>query len=139
MLRRPDPYGLRVRRAVWRRANTAYSKSEAVLEAGCGVGAQTVALARNSPVARIVAINASAASIEQARAQVTAAGLANVCFQQSNILALPFDVASFDHVFACFALEHLPQPRAALAALERVLKLGGTITVIEGDNGSILF
>jgi hypothetical protein len=33
--------------------DTAYPAGSRVLEAGCGVGAQTVALARNSPDARI--------------------------------------------------------------------------------------
>jgi hypothetical protein len=42
-------------------------------------------------------------------------------------------------VFVCFVLEHLSQPVQALAALKRVLKKGGTITVIEGDHGSCYF
>ncbi|MBV8457682.1 MAG: methyltransferase domain-containing protein, partial [Acetobacteraceae bacterium] len=47
--------------------------------------------------------------------------------------------ASFDHVFVCFVLEHMPDPETALAELQRVLKLGGSRTVIEGDHGSALF
>jgi hypothetical protein len=39
----------------------------------------------------------------------------------------------------CFVLEHLPDPRRALAGLRRVLRPGGTITVIEGDHGSAFF
>ena len=59
--------------------------------------------------------------------------------RQSNIFDLPFAPASFDHVFVCFVLEHLAEPVAALAALKRVLKPGGSITVIEGDHGSTYF
>ena len=77
-------------------ADTAYPGGDAILEAGCGVGAQTVVLARNSPGASIIAVDVSAASIEEARAKVAAVGLANVSFQQADILALPFDAASFD-------------------------------------------
>ena len=109
------------------------------MEAGCGVGAQTVALARNSPDAQIIAVDVSATSLWEAQARVAAADIANVRFQQADILALPFGAASFDHVFACFVLEHLPRPAAALAALNQVLKPGGTMTVIEGDHGSTLF
>jgi SAM-dependent methyltransferase len=117
-------------------ADTAYPPGSAVLEAGCGVGAQTLALARNSPGARITAVDISSASLGQAEARVTAAGLANVRFQQADVLALPFAAGSFDHAFVCFLLEHLLKPAAALAELGRVLKPGGTVTAIEGDHGS---
>ncbi len=120
-------------------AGTFYPPGSAVLEAGCGVGAQTVPLARNSPGARITAVDISHASLSQAKARVAAAGLSNVRFQQADALALPCAAGSFDHVFVCFLLEHLAQPAASLAELGRVLKPGGTITAIEGDHGSTLF
>ena len=120
-------------------AGTRYPPGSAVLEAGCGVGAQTVPLARNSPGARITAVDVSAASLGQARERVAAAGLASVQFQQADVYGLPFKDGSFDHVFVCFLLEHLRDPAAVLAGLRRVLKPGGTATVIEGDHGSTLF
>jgi ubiquinone/menaquinone biosynthesis C-methylase UbiE len=70
---------------------------------------------------------------------VTQAGLANVTFLQADLFALPFAPASFDHVFVCFVLEHLAQPRQALGRLKQVLRPGGTLTVIEGDHGSTYF
>ena len=59
--------------------------------------------------------------------------------RQADIFHLPFAPASFDHVFLCFVLEHLPQPVAALQKLLAVLKPGGTLTAIEGDHGSAFF
>jgi ubiquinone/menaquinone biosynthesis C-methylase UbiE len=38
-----------------------------------------------------------------------------------------------------FVLEHLARPVETLAILSRVLKPGGTMTVIEGDHGSAYF
>jgi SAM-dependent methyltransferase len=110
-----------------------------VLEAGCGVGAQTVTLARNSPGARFTCVDVSAESLEAARGRARAASLENVTFQQADIFALPFPEERFDHVFVCFVLEHLARPGEALASLVSRLRPGGTLTVIEGDHGSTFF
>jgi ubiquinone/menaquinone biosynthesis C-methylase UbiE len=120
-------------------SDTAYPAGSCVLEAGCGVGAQTVMLARNSPQASILSIDISERSIAEAKAKIEAAGLTNVAFQQADIFHLPFAPQSFDHVFVCFVLEHLSRPVEALLALKNLLKVGGTITVIEGDHGSAYF
>lgn len=119
--------------------DTRYPAGARVLEAGCGVGAQTVTLAAQSPRAVILSIDISIASLAAARERVSAAGLTNVTFEQADLYAEPFPPASFDHVFVCFVLEHLDRPGDALAALKRVLRPGGTITVIEGDHGSAYF
>ena len=120
-------------------ADTAYPPGSLVLEAGCGVGAQTVTLARNSPGATITAIDISASSLAEAARAVGGAGLSNVQFRQADIFRLPFGPDTFDHLFVCFVLEHLPKPIEALLALKKVLRPGGTITVIEGDHGSAYF
>lgn len=120
-------------------ADTYYPAGQTVLEAGCGVGAQTITLARNSPDALITSVDMSAASVAQAREAVRAGGLGNVTFHRADIFALPFAPGTFDHVFVCFVLEHLAQPVKALEALKHVLKPGGTLTVIEGDHGSAYF
>jgi len=120
-------------------SDTSYPPGSLVLEAGCGVGAQTVALARNSPGAKIISIDLSESSLAEAKRSVEAAGLTNVQFQRADIFHLPFEPDAFDHVFVCFVLEHLPRPIEALEALRAVLKPGGTITVIEGDHGSAYF
>jgi len=119
--------------------DTAYPAGSTVLEAGCGVGAQTVTLARRSPEARVVAIDRSAESLDEARRRIAEAGLGNVEFRQADILALPFEPASFDHLFLCFVLEHLPRPVEALRSLCRLIRPGGSVTVIEGDHGSAYF
>jgi SAM-dependent methyltransferase len=118
---------------------TRYPDGSMVLEAGCGVGAQTRLLARNSPHAHFVSVDISAESLAQARELVLGEGLTNVTFRQADIGYLPFRHGTFDHVFVCFTLEHIPDPLRALRRLKNVLRPGGTITVIEGDHGSALF
>ena len=120
-------------------ADTAYPPGEWVLEAGCGVGAQSVPLARNSPEACIVSMDISMDSLAEARRRVAENSLANVSFHRGNLFHPSFPVGTFDHVFVCFVLEHLADPLAALATLKAQLKPGGTLTVIEGDHGSAYF
>jgi SAM-dependent methyltransferase len=119
--------------------DTRYPAGSRVLEAGCGVGAQTVTLAQNSPEALITSIDVSETSLAAASAAGRAAGITNVMFRQADLFALPFPEAAFDHVFVCFVLEHLAAPVEALLRLKTMLRPGGTLTVIEGDHGSAYF
>lgn len=120
-------------------SGTVYPAGSNVLEAGCGVGAQTMILARNSPNAKFTAVDFSEESLRAASERVSSQGFTNVTFHQSDIFHLPYEDDTFDHVFLCFVLEHLPNPIEALLCLRRVLKPGGTITAIEGDHGSTYF
>ncbi|MBN1348891.1 methyltransferase domain-containing protein [candidate division KSB1 bacterium] len=117
-------------------SGTVYGQGESVLEAGCGVGAQTVILCGRNPECRLKSIDISAQSLAKAQANADAHNAKNVTFQQADILNLPFAAESFDHVFVCFVLEHVDDPQKALGNLKYVLKPGGTLTVIEGDHGS---
>lgn len=119
--------------------DTAYPPGSRVLEAGCGVGAQTTTLARRSPGAHFTCVDVSSASLAVAQRRLAEAGIGNVSFHQADVFALPFPPCSFDHVFVCFVLEHLSRPLDALVRLRHLLKAGGTITVIEGDHGSAYF
>ncbi|WP_103353689.1 methyltransferase [Amycolatopsis sp. CA-128772] len=112
-------------------AGTAYPAGSRVLEAGCGVGAQTVHLVARSPGAHLTAVDVSEASLRQAKARV-----GGVEFRRADLFDLD---GEYDHVFVCFVLEHLPEPEKALAHLKTLLRPGGTITVIEGDHGSAFF
>jgi ubiquinone/menaquinone biosynthesis C-methylase UbiE len=120
-------------------SDTFFPPGSRVLEAGCGVGAQTVTLAGNSPHAHITSVDLSAGSVEEARKRIEEAGFTNVHFRQGDLFALPFPPETFDHIFVCFVLEHLAKPVDALRTLRNLLKTGGGITVIEGDHGSAYF
>ena len=117
-------------------SDIAYPRGSRVLEAGCGVGAQTIALSRSSPHARFECMDISHVSLNTAQQMAADQQLDNVTFRQGDIYKLPYRESSFDHVFVCFVLEHLADPIKALNGLKRVLKPEGTLTVIEGDHGS---
>ncbi|TAL15502.1 methyltransferase domain-containing protein [bacterium] len=117
--------------------DSVFPEGSEILEAGCGVGAQTVFLAEKNPRSKITCVDISEKSLAEARQKLT--GVPNVTFKQGDLFDLPFPESGFDHVFICFVLEHLPDPVRALTRLKRILRPGGTITVIEGDHGSVFF
>ncbi len=117
-------------------SDTVYPAENNVLEAGCGVGGQTVILARRSPEASFTSIDISDDSLNKAKALIEEEDISNVFFKQASIMNLPYKDEYFDHVFVCFVLEHLSNPLEALGELKRVLRKNGSITVIEGDHGS---
>jgi len=52
---------------------------------------------------------------------------------------LSYKPESFDHIFVCFVLEHLPQPVEALQNAEKIFEgWRPQFTVIEGDHGSAI-
>jgi SAM-dependent methyltransferase len=110
-----------------------------VLEAGCGVGAQTVTLAQRNPRVQFMAVDRSLDSLEQARRRCQRAGLENVEFIHGDLLSMSFDQTAFDHVFLCFVLEHVAAPEHLLRRLTELVRVGGTVTAIEGDHGSTFF
>ncbi|MFH1069701.1 MAG: methyltransferase domain-containing protein [Candidatus Glassbacteria bacterium] len=116
--------------------DTGYEPGNLVLEAGCGVGAQTVTLAAWSPGARFVCVDIAEDSLVEARRKVAFAGLGNAGFQRADIFSLPFAASTFDHAFVCYVLEHLTDPAGALSSIIRTVRPDGTVTVIEGDHGS---
>ncbi len=116
-----------------------FSKGSFILEAGCGVGAQTKIIAPKNPESNFISIDLSEVSISEAKKLMTSLEIHNVEFRQADIYNLPFKDETYDSVIVCFVLEHLHNPIQALKELKRVLKKEGTMIAIEGDHGSTFF
>ena len=119
--------------------DTAYPPGSVVLEVGCGVGAQTLTLAQNSPKAKFLSVDWAEDSLALARELIERNKISNVEFLHADMFDLPIKEKHVDHIFVCHILEHLFDPVLALIKLKKYLKRGGSITVFEGDHGSCYF
>lgn len=119
--------------------DTLFPPDSLVLEAGCGVGAQTKIIAGKNPASHFVSVDISESSLAEAKRLTEDLGIRNVEFQLADVYNLPFGDATFDCIFICFVLEHLFHPVKAMKELKRVLKNGGCMMAIEGDHGSTFF
>ena len=107
-----------------------------VLDFGCGPGSITVGLAKAIEPGEIHGIDLEESQIALARGAAKAGGHANATFHVGDVTDLPFDDDSFDAAHCHAVLMHVPDTRAALAEVKRVLKPGGVIASREMIGGS---
>ncbi len=99
---------------------------QSVLDIGCGAGGIAVALVRNHGAGYVCGIDVEDSVIGCARAVVAEAGLApRIGLMKVAPGPLPLPPASFDVVFSKDSIIHIPDKRALMAEVFRVLKPGG--------------
>jgi SAM-dependent methyltransferase len=114
------------------------SGCSSMLEIGCGVGAQLRLLHRRYPNVHMTGIDISEKQIQRARLL-----LANELSEGELELhtcrgdELPFDDGSFDAVYICFVLEHVPDPTAVIREANRVLVADGLLYCTEVFNDAL--
>lgn len=125
--------------ARWRRAAIAAARlgpGMRVLDVACGTGK----LARAAAAAvgqrgEVVGLDLSAAMLRRAAGASTPAGAATPRYLVGDALALPFDSGrsgdGFDAVTIGFGLRNLPDHRAGLHEMRRVLVPGARLVVLE--------
>jgi SAM-dependent methyltransferase len=101
-----------------------------VLDAGCGFGQWSLALAGLNEEVWAVDTNRKRLRIARAKAEETDRD--NIAFANASIGRLPFGDGSFEAVF-CYSVIYNTDYRRALAEFFRVLRSGGTLYV--GTNG----
>ncbi len=96
-----------------------------VLECACGTGLLSAVIAPKC--ARLTATDFSQKMLEKARKNCAAFG--NVTFGFADITALRFPDGSFDKVVAGNVIHLLDEPLRALAEMDRVCRLGGSLII----------
>jgi ArsR family transcriptional regulator len=94
---------------------------------GCGTGQTSAALAPF--VARVVAVDESAAMLQAARKRLH--GIENIDLRRGELEALPIDDGRLDAATLMLVLHYLPEPQRAIAEVSRVLKPGGRVIVVD--------
>lgn len=115
--------------AEWGFKHLSVKKSDAVLDCGCGGGANVGRLLKLTD-AKVTGLDYSEVSVEQSKKHNIKAVEAGRCeIVQGNVLELPFDENSFDIVTAFETVYFWPEIEKSFAQVLRVLKPGGTFMI----------
>ena len=115
----------------------AYSPGDKVLEIGCGVGAVLGILGSTFPGVRLSGIDISEKQIDYAKTHLSSTIGGECELKVGDAGALPWKDNVFDHILIIWVIEHVIDPTGILMEANRVLKVGGSITITETDYSSI--
>lgn len=114
------------------------SMGDRVLDAGCGLGDDVLALAeRVGPIGEAIGLDHSESLIREARRK--GAEVPGASFVVGDIYEMEFATGSFDASRADRILQHLERPQVALEELVRVTRDGGRVSAIDPDWTALRF
>ncbi len=104
---------------------------EALIDIGCGTGANTMALAeRVGPRGSVLAVDVSEPLLAMAKSRAEAAGLSQIEFCQADAQAHAFEPGGFDLLASRFGVMFFDDPTAAFANLRLALREGGRLAMM---------
>ena len=103
-----------------------------IVDIGSGAGTDLLLAAFHvGPQGRAIGVDMTAAMRDRARRGAAACGLAQVEVREGEATALPIDTESVDVVISNGVLNLVPEKRAAVAEIGRVLKPGGRVQIAD--------
>jgi ubiquinone/menaquinone biosynthesis C-methylase UbiE len=114
---------------------------ESVIDIACGTGVLTrLAAARVGRTGRVVGLDINVAMLAVARSQANEDEGAVIAWVEADAQAVPLPAASFDVVLCQHGLQQMPDRRAALKEMWRLLAPGGRLALsvwsrLEGSPG----
>jgi ArsR family transcriptional regulator len=94
---------------------------------GCGTGQVSELIAPH--VGKVIAVDGSTDMIQAARKRLKA--LHQVDVRRGDMEALPIDDQQLDAAIVALVLHHAPEPARALVEVNRVLKCGGRVLIVD--------
>lgn len=101
-------------------------QAKKILDAGCGKGRYAALIKHAFPQTEVHAIDVSDEMLRHVPPTITS--------KNASIQHLPYPTHSFDFIYCIEALEHVPNPSAAIKEMYRVLSPGGRIVIIDKNN-----
>jgi SAM-dependent methyltransferase len=96
------------------------------LDVGCGTGALSEAILRDTAPASVFGVDLSAAHVDYARAHVVDP---RARFEIADAQSLPVESAAYDVAVSGLVINFVPDPDKALSEMARAVKRGGTIAL----------
>jgi ubiquinone/menaquinone biosynthesis C-methylase UbiE len=106
-------------------------KDAKVLDVGCGTGFAVLQLAARVPEGLACGVDISPQMIAQARTKVPQELSHRVEFREGSSAKLPYGGDFFDHLMCTNSFHHYPDPLLALREMQRVLRPGGQLVILE--------
>jgi SAM-dependent methyltransferase len=106
-----------------------------VLEIGCARGAFSRLVLEKSPSVRLTAVDISRVAVDDAKKMSD-----KIDFRVGDAEQLEFPDASFDFIYSCETMEHLPHPEKMPREIYRLLRPGGRFIITTENylNGMVL-
>ncbi|MBN2149576.1 MAG: class I SAM-dependent methyltransferase [Anaerolineales bacterium] len=111
------------------------------LDAGCGIGLQTLPLAKAvGHAGHVTGLDLSAEFLDLAGEMVEEAGLSErISFKQGDVRELPFEDASFDWAWSANCVGYAPlEPLPLIKEMARVVKPGGMLAILAWSSQMLL-
>jgi ubiquinone/menaquinone biosynthesis C-methylase UbiE len=109
----------------WFKSKISLSPGADILEVGCGRGAGASLILKRFKPTRLYALDLDVKMVRKARGYLSFSERKGVFLQVGDVLHIPIKDSSLDAVFGFGVLHHVPDWRASLAEIARVLRDGG--------------
>lgn len=109
--------------------NLPYDDNLNILDLCTGTGDIAIMLSRKYTNSQITAVDFSEKMLNVATEKTK--NIPNITLKNIDITSMPFEENSFDLCFISFGLRNLPDIDNAIFQIERILKPGGTLTILD--------
>lgn len=105
-------------------------RGETILDVGTGTALIPIALCRNDPNARVLAIDLARSMLDLGKKNVSKAGFSDrIRLELADAKDLPASLGPFEAVISNSIIHHIPEPAPVLKAMAGRVRPGGTLFV----------